>query len=89
MKATTKPRFKFPCQFPLKVIGEQASDFPEMVLAIVRKHIPDLDDRDVSSRLSSGGKYCSVSCEFVAKDRTQVDDLYRELTSNPRIRWVL
>ncbi len=85
----TQPQIKFPCSFPLKVIGEQASDFPEMVLAIVRKHVPDLDNRDVSSRLSSGGKYCSVSCEFVAKDRKQVDDLYRELTSNPHIRWVL
>jgi putative lipoic acid-binding regulatory protein len=84
-----KPTLKFPCEFPLKIIGEQADDFPELVLTIVRRHVPDLDERGVSSRLSSGGKYCSVSCEFVAKSRAQVDDLYRELTAHPRIRWVL
>ncbi len=85
-----KPRtLKFPCSFPLKVIGAQAADFQEMVLAIVRKHVPDLDERGVSSHVSSGGTYTSISCEFIAKNRQQVDDLYRELTAHPRIRWVL
>lgn len=84
-----KPKLKFPVEFPLKVIGIQAEDFPALVTAIVKKHVPNLDEREVSHRLSSNGKYCSVSFLFIAKSKEQMDELYRELTANERIKWVL
>jgi uncharacterized protein len=85
----SKPKLKFPCEFPLKVIGLEAPDFEALVVGIVKKHVPDLDDRETSSRLSSNKKYRSVTFQFIAKTREQMDDLYRELTSNERIAWVL
>lgn len=84
-----KPKLKFPTEFPLKVVGVEAEDFTEMVTAIVKKHVPDLDSREITSRLSSGGKYRSVSFQFIAKSKEQMDELYRELTANERIKWVL
>lgn len=88
-KPDPKPVLKFPCEFPLRVIGLEGEDFVVLVTGIVRRHVPDLDDREISSRLSSNGKYRSVSFQFVARSKTQMDELYHELTANERIAWVL
>ncbi len=79
----------FPCEFPLKVIGLQADDFEGFVLEIVRRHVPDLDDHTISRQLSSKGKYLSVAMEFTAQSRAQVDALYKELSKQKRVKWVL
>jgi len=79
----------FPCDFPLKVIGENADDFEGFVLEIIRKHVPDLDVKAVMAHPSSKGKYVSVNMSFTAQSRTQVDDLYRDLTRHKRVKWVL
>lgn len=89
VKPEPKPVLKFPCEFPLKVIGLEGEDFITLVTGIVRRHVPDLDDREISSRLSSNGKYRSVSFHFVASSKNQMDELYQELTANERIAWVL
>ena len=89
MEKEVKPRLKFPMEFPLKIIGNNEEGFKPRVLEILRRHVPDLDEREVNHHLSSGGKYCSVSVSFLAKTRKQVDDLYLELTHNEKIKWVL
>ena len=76
-------------EFPLKIIGNNEEGFKPMVLEILHRHVPDLDEREVSQHLSSGGKYCSVSVSFIATTRKQVDDLYSELTNNEKVKWVL
>ena len=83
------PALKFPCTFPLKVFGRNEADFKPLVLTILKKHVPDLDLREVSEHTSSGDKYLSVSTMFTAKNRKQVDDLYIELTGNKKVLWVL
>jgi uncharacterized protein len=72
---------KFPCLFPIKVIGlvTSAENFQDFVLDIILRHVSDLDISQVTNRLSQGGKYMSVSAIFVAESRVQVDALYEEL----------
>jgi len=85
----SSPKLIFPCEFPLKVVGVEAEDFTTFVTAIVKKHVPNLNEREVTSRLSSNRKYRSISFQFTAESREQMDDLYRELTASERIKWVL
>lgn len=85
----SKPVLQFPCDFPLKVIGPNADDFEALVVDIVRRHVPELDAAAVSTRPSGGGKYLSVSMNFTADSREQMDALYRELSSHERVVWVL
>ena len=89
MEKAVKPKLTFPMEFPLKIIGTNEEGFKPMVLEILHRHVKDLDERDVSDRLSSGGAYCSISVTFMAKTRKQVDDLYIELTNNKKIKWVI
>ena len=43
----------------------------------------------VEMRASRKGKYLSLTCTITATSRTQLDDLYRDLTSHPMVTMVL
>jgi hypothetical protein len=47
---------QFPCDFPIKVVGQGTADFEVEVVARVREHAPDLGEGAVRSRPSQGGK---------------------------------
>jgi len=83
------PELKFPCEFPIKVIGVKHENYQALITAILLRHVPDLALESISTRESNAGKYLSVSARFTAQSRAQVDDLYRELTAHPDVKWVL
>ena len=80
---------KYPITFPLKVIGADEPDFEGFVIEIVRRHVPELLEENIISRLSNGNKYRSISFQFIAESRAQVDALYAELSSHKRILMIL
>jgi len=87
---TNQPlELEYPVSFPLKVIGLDEPDFEDFVIAIVRLHVPELLEENITSKLSSGDKYRSVSFQFMAESRVQMDALYAELSSHKRILMIL
>ena len=42
----------FPCELPIKVFGRNEPEFPPAAIAIVREHIPELDDTQVTAQES-------------------------------------
>jgi putative lipoic acid-binding regulatory protein len=89
MSAMNDTLFKFPCEFPLKVMGRQSADFRSLVIGIVQKHTGPLDASKIEERPSKDGSYLSLTCTFEAQSREQLDALYRELTSCERVLVVL
>jgi uncharacterized protein len=88
-EAPDVPQLEFPLFFPLRIIGEEADDFEPFVLEIVRRHVPDLLEENIMSRLSREKKYRSISIEFMAQSRSQVDALCAELGQHKRIKMLL
>jgi putative lipoic acid-binding regulatory protein len=84
-----QPQLVFPLVFPLRVIGENLDDFEPFVIEIVRRHIPDLLEENIMHSLSGGSKYRSVSLEFWAESREQVDALCAELATHKRVLMIL
>ena len=80
---------EYPIPFPLKVIGLNEPDYEEFVIAIVRTHVPELLEENILSKLSNGNKYRSVSFQFIAESRAQIDALYADLSSHKRILMIL
>lgn len=80
---------EFPCEFPLKVMGETRDGFADAVVEIIRRHAPAFDATGVEMRASSGGKYLSLTCALDATSKLQLDNLYRELTAHPWVKVVL
>ena len=89
MSDENQPIIDYPIQFPLKVIGLDEADFADFATEIVRRHVPELLEENITSRLSEGDKYRSVSFEFIAVSREQVDALYVELSSHKRVLMIL
>ena len=80
---------EFPCDFPIKMMGEARDGFTETMVEVVRRHAPDFDATTVEMRASSGGKYLSLTCTVNATSKAQLDDLYRELSAHPWIKVAL
>ena len=84
-----EPVIEYPCDFPLSIIGLNSSGFPSFVMEILRRHIPSLEENAYSIRPSRDARYLSVKVKFIAESRSQLDELYRELTSQESILWVV
>lgn len=80
---------KFPCDFPIKIIGDSRDGFAQAILELVLKHIPDFDGASIEMRASKGGNFLSVTCTVRATSKAQLDALYRELTGHPWVKIVL
>ena len=80
---------KFPCEFPIKVMGAADENFDMLVVNIVRKHAPDLSEGAVKSRMSKEGKYVSITVTVMAESRQQLDNIYMELTAHEKVLMAL
>ncbi len=80
MKINNDP-IKFPCLFPLKVMGLNSDAFISEVLAIFRKHL-QIAEFTYSSRPSSNGKYLSITVTFTAVSQYQLNMVYQELNNH-------
>jgi uncharacterized protein len=80
---------EFPCDFPIKVMGETHDAFSDTVVEVIRVHAPEFDATRVEMRASSGGRYISLTCYVYVTSKPQLDDIYRALTSHPSVKVVL
>jgi putative lipoic acid-binding regulatory protein len=81
--------FNFPCLFPIKAMGKAEDDFELLIVEIVRRHVPDLGEGAMKTRLSGNGKYVSVTANITAHSRAQLDALYTELSGHEKVLMVL
>lgn len=80
---------EFPCAFPIKAIGKAGESFDTLVVQMVRRHAPDLNEAAVTLRESSGGKWVSVTVVIQATTKDQIDAIYRDLSADARVVWAL
>ena len=74
--------FRFPCEFPIKVMGRDSEAFRSLTLAIVERHAGPLDAERISQRPSSKGKFLALTYTIEAQSRAQLDAIYQDLTSS-------
>ena len=72
---------KFPCEFPIKVMGKATPEFEEAVHHIVLHTFPTIDLTTISKRYSKDHHYLSLTITVHAESRAQLDKIYRELTA--------
>jgi uncharacterized protein len=80
---------EYPCDFPIKVMGEQVDGFVDAMLVIVRNFDPEWNDSRLTQRPSSAGKYLGLTLTVRATSREQLDELYRTLSTHPMVKVVL
>lgn len=86
----TPPRIEFPCQdYPIKVIGDAREGFIDMVVEVVRRHAPDLDEARLTLRESSNGRFSSVQLMINATGIEQLQAINADLRETGQVRMVL
>jgi len=84
-----KPQIEFPCQYPIKVLGDGSPELLEHTLRVVDKHAPGYQASDISSRASSKGKWQSITVIITATGKPQLDAIFADLKTSPKVKMVL
>lgn len=80
---------EFPCDFPIKIMGQATEQFTQEMVAVVLRHAPDFDPASVEMRASSARRYVSLTVTIRAQSREQLDNLYREISGHPLVAMAL
>ncbi|MBA3581665.1 MAG: DUF493 domain-containing protein [Gammaproteobacteria bacterium] len=76
---------EYPCRFPIKIVCRALVGIEQTMVSLVRMHAPDLNDYDVRSRESNGGKYIGITVVVTAVNRVQLDAIYQMLSDHPDV----
>ena len=85
----TKTLLKFPCDFPIKVMGKPDNDFTQLVYRLIKKHCPELQSQTLKTRPSSKGKYVALTVHIEAQSQQQLDAIYQDLSDNSQVLMAL
>lgn len=80
---------EFPCQFPIKVMGNAHPEFEKNILETVRQHAPDTEPHHITTRQSSKGNYTGATVKVNVDNQEQLDNIYRDLTAHKLVKVVL
>jgi uncharacterized protein len=80
---------EYPCEFPIKVFGQQQAGFAQAVLEVVTRHDPGFVAASMGMRASKNARYISLTCTVRATSREQLDAIYQDLCDHPMVVMVL
>ena len=80
-----QPLLTFPCEFPIKAMGNCSDDFQALIVDIVRMHAPDIDATQARSTPSRNGRFLSVTITIQASSQKQLDAIYHDLVRHDRV----
>jgi putative lipoic acid-binding regulatory protein len=86
---TPPPLIEFPCEFPIKVMGETHDTFAQTIIGLIQTILPAFNASNVEMRASSAGKYISLTCTVYVESQNQLDDIYRLLSAHPLVKYTL
>lgn len=78
-QASALDLIEYPSRFPLKVFGNQNTEFEPAVLKLVRARCPQAEHIEVSRRDSKTGKYIALTLTFTVHSQQQIKDIYQDL----------
>lgn len=83
------PVITFPCDYPIKVVGDAAEDFVAIVCQIVARHDATFDAQELEVVASRNGRFQSVRLTLRATGETQIKALFADLKATGRVHMVV
>jgi len=80
---------EFPCRFPIKIMGKEHPEFQDHIVSVISSHVGEISESDIVTKLSSKGNFQSLTVTICAQSQEQLDNVYRSLTANERVLFVL
>lgn len=89
MSEVKPPKIEFPCSYPVKVMGVAEGDFHAEIIAVFRKHAPEVCEEHVSVRMSEKGNYMALTVTIEATGLEQLQRLFEDLKATDNVKMVL
>ena len=86
---TKEDIFNFPCEYPIKIFGENQPEFQKTICNIVETHTGKLHANQTTIKHSSKSKYISLTVRIIATSRQQLDAINQDLQSCPLVSYLL
>ncbi|HET9678744.1 MAG: DUF493 family protein YbeD [Buchnera aphidicola (Tetraneura akinire)] len=86
MKKNLQEMLKFPCFFTYKIIGLSRPELVDQIIKVIQLCIPG--DYIPQIRSSNKGNYLSISITICAKNFSQIEKLYNEISKISMVRMV-
>ena len=80
---------EFPCEFPIKMMGRDSTEFRATARALVEKHVGEVADEAVTASLSRNGRFVSVTITITATSKQLLDDIYQDVTDHADVLMAL
>ncbi len=87
MTKTDPSLLEFPVEYTIKVLGRDAPDFVDKVVATVAEYAADVGPADL--RPSSKGRFVSVNLTFIAQSMEQLGEIHRALNACDQVSMIL
>ncbi|USA44370.1 DUF493 family protein [Spongiibacter taiwanensis] len=89
MSEQEPPKIEFPCDYPIKVIGDTGVGLRERVIEIMRRHAGEVDEALITERQSREGRFISITVTIVATGQPQLEDIFADLKKTGVVKMVL
>lgn len=86
---TKESLIEFPCNFPIKIVGDNSDVFIEEIKNIVLSHFPDFSDESMTHKPSAQNNYLAITVTVLALNKDMLDAFYTEVSSHPLVKMVL
>ncbi|MEZ5483250.1 MAG: DUF493 domain-containing protein [Porticoccaceae bacterium] len=83
------PKIEFPCEYPIKVMGDAGDELHSLVVNVMERHAPGFDQASISIRDSSKGTYQSITVTIIATGKPQLQSIFDDLKDNKLVKMVL
>jgi len=80
---------EFPCEFGFRIMGLASDELPKKINAVLDKETPKQYKQLPGVRVSSTGKYHSISYSLTVSSKEQIEGLYKTLSEIDIVRYVL
>lgn len=80
---------KFPCPFPIKMMGRDTPEFRSTARALVEKHAGKVADDAVRQAQSRKGNFVSITVTITATSQQQLDAIYHDVTDHEDVLMAL
>ena len=83
------PKIEFPCDYPIRVMGDAHDEFVDRVFEIMQVHAPEIERESVKTRPSSKGTFVSVHIIIRATGVEQLEAIHADLQAYASVKMVI
>jgi putative lipoic acid-binding regulatory protein len=83
------PKIEFPCDYPIKVLGNSSEQFTRIIVEVFERHAPGFDQQTIVARGSSKGTFTSLTITITATGPDQLEALHQDLLATGHVKMVI